>query len=75
MNTAASTETAIDLTKYGNFLKCLKIIAWMKRFVAKVEKLISENSSLSARKLDEAEHYFIFFLFYILFFGFIPSRK
>ena len=59
VNTVVSTETLIDLTKYSNFLKCLRIAAWIKRFVAKARKITSETGPLSARELDEAEQYFI----------------
>ncbi|KFM62154.1 hypothetical protein X975_06179, partial [Stegodyphus mimosarum] len=55
----AVEERLIDISKYSNLRKLLRITSWMKRFIGKIRKTNHLTGSLTTEELVDAENYWI----------------
>ncbi|XP_035228150.1 uncharacterized protein LOC118200306 [Stegodyphus dumicola] len=57
--TIPEEENALDITKFSNLEKLLRVTAWVNRFVAKLRKRACEEGPLTVLEIQEAEEYWI----------------
>jgi len=53
------SEDSINISKYSNLEKLLRITAWVKRFISKLKKSSVNQGTLTVEELREAEKYWI----------------
>lgn len=50
-----SKKNILDLSRYSSYLKVLRIVAWIRRFISRVRRGVFLGENLTAQELEEAE--------------------
>lgn len=57
--TSSTSQTVLDITRYSEAARLLRVTAWIMRYVHKLRHTSNESGSLTTRELDEAEKHWI----------------